>query len=169
MNKHGSARDVVLIAVLLFIGGLVFFIANFASHTMVDGMLNIAVINDSNATREALNSFETQSDRFDYLGVGLFIGLTLAIIIGGWLVGGHPVFMFIYFIVVLVGVALSAVLANTWESVTLMPIFGSTITNFIFMNHIISYLPIYVSIVGILGLIVMFSRLYVSGGDDGHL
>ena len=147
-----------------------FFIANFFSHQAVDGLLAVTEINDSDATRTALLNFETQSDRFDVLGLGLLIGLVLFVLISGWLVGGHPVFMIIYFFIVIVSVALSAVFANTWESVTTASIFGATIGNFPIMNHILSYLPVYVAVIGIAGMIVMFSKMFiVSNSSGGHL
>ena len=159
MNKRGTARDVGFIAVGLFVFALVAFIASFFISTAVDGMLNIDTVNDSSSTKTALESADgVASAKFDSLVVGLFIGYILSMIITSWIVGGNPIFMFIYFIVVVVSVILSMVLANTWETVTQASVFGSTINNFPITNHIISYLPLYIAIIGIIGLIVMFAK-----------
>ena len=159
MSKQGTARDVGFIAVGLFVFALVAFIASFFISTAVDGMLNIDAVNDSSSTKTALESADgVASAKFDSLVVGLFIGYILGMIITSWIVGGNPIFMFIYFIVVVVSVILSMVLANTWETVTQASVFGSTINNFPITNHIISYLPLYIAIIGIIGLIVMFAK-----------
>ncbi len=166
-QKKGTARDVVFIAVSLFAFALVAFLANFLLSTGVDKMLEIPEINESTPTRNALISADTvASTKFDQLVLGLFIGFILAMIITSWIVGGNPVFMFIYFIIVVISVILSMVLANTWESVTQASIFGTTINNFPIANHILSYLPLYIAIMGILGLIVMFAKPFMSGGGE---
>lgn len=167
MNSFGSARDIILISVVLFVVGIGFFIFNFIGHTAVDGMLAVPVFNDSNASRTALISAEAQFDRFDYIGFGVFIGLSLVIIISGWMVGGYPVFMFIYFAFVFVSVVLSMVFANTWETVSQSSVFGLTINSFPLLNHILSYLPVYVAAIGIVGLMAMFSRPFMGGGGGG--
>jgi len=163
MNKTGTARDIMLIAVIFFGLAIAVFVLYYFSQTSVDQMLDVPVINDSAPTRSALNALSDTSLRFDYLMLGLFIGLTLGVMIGGWLVGGHPIFMFIYFMVVLVAVAASAVFANVWESVSQASVFGASISAFPITNHILSYFPMYIAIIGILGLIVMFAKPFVSG------
>jgi hypothetical protein len=166
-QKKGTARDVVFIAVSLFAFALVAFLANFLLSTGVDKMLEINEINESIPTRNALlGADRVASTKFDQLVLGLFIGFILAMIISSWIVGGNPVFMFIYFIIVVVSVILSMVLANTWESVTQASTFGTTINNFPIANHILSYLPLYIAIIGVLGLIVMFAKPFMSGGGD---
>lgn len=161
-NKVGSARDVGLMAVSIFVFGLVAFLANFFLSTGVSNMLSVDVINESNSTRVALESAETvANNKFDQLILGLFIGYVLAMIITSWMVGGNPVFMFIYFIVIVVSVIISMLLANTWESITQSSVFGLTINNFVIGNHLISYLPLYVAVVGVVGLVVMFAKPFM--------
>lgn len=153
-----AAQDIILVAVVLFtltIGGFVTF---FAANTVVDKMINITAINSSSAAVDALQGTKTASNRIDYLTLALFIGLSLGIIITGFLIGGHPIFMGIYFIVVVIGTLLSAILANVWEDATGASIFGNTITSFPISNHILTHLPVYVAVVGIIGLIMMFAK-----------
>lgn len=153
-----AAQDVILVAVVLFtltIGG---FITFYASNTVVDKMINITAINSSSDAVTALQSTKTASGSIDYLTLALFIGMVLGIIITGFLVGGHPIFMGAYFLIVTVGVIISAIMANLWEDVTGASIFGSTITSFPIANHLITYLPYYVAAVGIIGIIVMFAK-----------
>lgn len=153
-----AAQDVILVAVILFTLTTGGFITFFAANTVVDKMVNITAINHTDAAVDALQSTKTASNRIDYLTLALFIGLTLGIIITGFLIGGHPIFMAIYFIVVVIGVVLSAVLSNVWESFTGASIFGNTITSFPISNHLLSNLPLYVAVVGIIGIIVMFAK-----------
>ena len=72
-------------------------------------MLNITTINESAAAKESLGMVSTISNRLDYVVFGLLVALILGIMITGWFVGGNPIFMFIYFIVVVISVILSMI------------------------------------------------------------
>ena len=155
-----AARDVMLIAVLLFSLGLGFFILNFVVTTSIDHLTNTTAINESQQVVDAFDSAKVVVSKLDYLILTMFIGLVLGLIISGWFIGGNPLFMFIYFIVVTMVVTLSTVLANTWESVTQASIFGTTIAAMPVTNHLLLNLPYYIAVIGIIGLIVMFAKPY---------
>lgn len=161
----GSTNDVILIGAIIFIFGIGFFTTFFMSKAVTDQMMSIPAINESSATMEILQAQETVRGRMDYVIFGLFIGLVLGLLISGWFVGGHPIFMAIYFIIIVVGVAISAVLANTWETTTTMSIFGSTINSFPITNNILLNLPIYIAVIGFLGMVVMFAKPYLMGNQ----
>ena len=156
-----AAQDVILIGVLLFTLGLGLFIIHFVMTTISDNMLDVTEINQSDAAVEVFEGMDEVASRFDAVVFGLFIGLVLALIISSWFIGGHPIFMFIYFIVVVLGVVLSTVLSNTWETATNMAAFGSTIAAFPITNNLLLRLPIYLSVVGFIGLVIMFAKPYM--------
>jgi len=161
--KKGSARDILLISVLLFGFGLAILIVHYTFNTVTDIMLNVTTINESSATRTALGTVRTLSNRLDYVFFGLFIALTLSMILTGYFVGGLPIFMFIYFLVVVIGVAISALFANVWEDVNTLSVLGASLASFPIANHIIGNLPYYVTIIGMIGILVMFAKPYFQG------
>jgi hypothetical protein len=165
LNKQGSARDVLLIAVLIFALGIGFFVVNFMINESVTRILAVDTINDSASARAAFLNLDSLVDRLDYIMSGFFIGFILFMMISGWFIGGHPVFMVIYFIFVIVATAISPILSNIWEQVTTSSVFGTTISAFPFTNHVLTYLPIYVAAIGIVGMIVMFAKPYVGGQE----
>ncbi len=153
-----SVRDVVLIGVLVFTIGIMMFIFHFVATTMTDSFLAVPKINETSESRQVFEYFENISVRFDYIVLVVFIALALAMVVSGYMVGGHPIFMFFYFIVTVVAVVISTILANTWETVTQASAFGLTITHFPLANHLILFLPIYVAVVGVIGVVVMFGK-----------
>lgn len=159
-----AVRDVVLIMVLLFLFGMGFFVLHFVVSTAVDELVSVSTINQSQDAVDAFESGRTVVNRLDYLIFMIFIGLILGMLITGWFIGGNPIFMFIYFIVVVLVVVISAVLSNTWESVTQASVFGTTIASFPIANHILLFFPYYMSVIGIIGLIVMFAKPYFAEG-----
>jgi len=160
-----AARDIVLIGVLIFVIGLVSFIAHFVWDTTTTNLEGMSVVNETRAP-EMFERHDRPVGRFDYLIFGFFVSLLFALIILSWFVGGHPIFMFIFFLVIVVGVVLATILSNVWDGVTSMSFFGVVVvgSDFPLTNHLLLYLPYYVGVVGFFGLLVMFSKPYLSGG-----
>lgn len=160
-----AARDILVIGVILFTIAIGFFIIKFAADSVVTKMVAIPMINQSTATVEALEGANSKIGAgYDYLVMGLFIGLTIALIITGWFIGGQPIFAFIYILICILGVVFSTVLSYVWNEITGMAIFGTTLAGMPISNHLLSYLPIYIAVIGFVGLVVMFAKPQNDGG-----
>jgi len=153
-----EAKDLILTAALIFIFAIGFFVVHYVFNTVTDQMIAIPAINESADAVSQFEGVQNLTDRLDYIVFGVFIGSILAIIIGGWFVGGHPILMFIYFIVVTIGVVLSFVLSNVWETVSHSALFGVTVGSFPLSNHLLLNLPIYMVVIGLIGMIAMFAK-----------
>jgi len=154
-----AVRDVIFIEVILFVIAIGFFVIKFTADTIITSMVAIPSINSSSSTVAVFQGTQDKvTDNLDMLVMGLFIGLTLALIITSWFIGGNPIFAFIYTIIVIIAVVLSTVLASTWQNITTAAVFGTTVSGMPITNHLISWLPLYVAIIGFIGLIVMFAK-----------
>lgn len=153
-----AVRDIVVIGVIVFAFSIGFFILHYAMNTTVGEFLKVPQINQSEEVRDAFSGVKKVTSRLDYFIFALFIALILSLIITGWLIGGIPIFVFIYLIVVVLVVIISTVLSNIWETTTQMPIFGVTIAAFPITNNIMLNLPIYMAVVGFIGMVVMFGK-----------
>lgn len=159
-----AARDLIVISIILFAIGIGFFVINYASNTVIDSMVGIAAINQSSATVAALQGVQDKAiNRMDYLFLGLFVGLVLGLIITGWFIGTNPVFVFIYILVMVLSVVFSTVLASVWQNISQNITLTSSLTNFPITNHILGYLPMYMAIIGFIGVVVMFAKPYITG------
>lgn len=158
-----SASDIIFIAVIIFAFAIGFFVVNYVADNIVDDMLAVPMINASNQTSTAINTVKDTAGRLDYVIFGVFIAFILGIIITSWFIGGNPLFMFLYFIVWIIGVVISTILANTWETVTNMVVFGTTIIDFPLTNNILLNLPIYIGVIGFVGFVIMFAKPYMRG------
>lgn len=163
MRKKGSARDVIFAAVIFFVIGIALFLSYFVQSKVKEGMLAVDEINQSNATVEALNDMDAVQAKFDYLMLAVFVGIAIGMVVVGWLIGGFPLFMVVYFFGIVIGTILSFVLSNTWEGVTNLSIFGTTIVNMPITNHILLNLPYYIMVLGFVGIVVMFAKPYLQG------
>lgn len=159
-----SGKDLIVISGILLAMGILLFLVNFVSKTIVTEMVSIPQINSSAGAVDVLNDLETTTNRFDYLFFALFIGLILSAIITGWFVGGDPIFMLFYFIVAVIAVIAAVIISNVWYDASNSSVFGTTLVNFPITNHILSNLPLYIAAIAIIGTVVMFSRPFLRRG-----
>lgn len=153
-----AARDILVIGAVVFAFALVLFVIFFASNTIISSMVGISAINQSNATVEVLTSTASMTNQFDYVVFGLFIGMILGLLITSWYVAGNPIFTIAYFLVVTVGVLISAIISNVWETTTQASVFGSTIASFPITNHLMTNLPMYMAVIGFIGIVIIFGK-----------
>ena len=162
-----AVRDVILFGVIIFALGIAFFSTKFIIGDVVDKLRDIPAFNESQPALDALQGSIDVTERMDYVVFGVFIGLVLGILVTGWFIAGNAIFSFIYFLVSVIGVALSAVLANSWETATQMAIFGNTLASFPITNNIMLNLPIYTAVIAFLGMVVIFAKPAITGGGAG--
>lgn len=158
-----SAADTLFIAAFIFAIGIALFLTHYTMTSTYDIMVESPEINSSANAITTLGGVPTVTARFDYIILAMLIGLSLAMIITGFLVGGVPIFMFFYFIIVGLAVVISTIFANVWESVTNTSALVATLASFPMANHILLNLPYYISIIGFIGIVVMFAKPYIMG------
>ena len=161
-----SVRDIILIGVVITILGFAFFSTHKIFNDAYTKLIGIEAFNQSQEAVDAVQGSLDITNRMDYVIFGVFIAMTLAIIISGWFIAGNPVFSFIYFLLVVIGVVVGSILANTWETATQKAVFGTTITHFPITNNIMLNLPIYIAVIGFIGMIVVFAKPQIAGGGN---
>lgn len=166
MNRRGSAQDVLLIGVLLFAFGIGFLVLHFVGTQIYDGLLANSQIQLSDATVDVFTAAKTQLAKLDLFFLAVFIGLVLALIITSWFISTNPLFMSLYVIIIIIGVVVSMGLSNAWESASQRPIFVSSLSAIPVTNHVMSYLPYYIAVVGMIGCIVLFAKPGFRAGGD---
>jgi hypothetical protein len=145
---------------------IAFFITYGVINTFSDRVVNTTAVNSSEAAVQAFGEVKDLTSRFDYVVFFAFIALAIGLLITGWLVGGHPLFMVVYFIVVVLGVVMSAILSNVWESVSQASVFLGDVVAFPLTNYLMMNLPVFGAVLGGLGMIVMFAKPFFMGGDS---
>lgn len=150
--------DVMYIAVILGVLGLAFLAAHYVINKAADQMLATSAINESSSAVTSITASKTMTGRMDYVIFGFFIASCLGIIITGWFIGGNPVFTFVYFLVVVVAIIVSTIISNVFDDIANTSVLVSSVSAFPITTHIVSYLPIYVSIIGFIGIVVMYAK-----------
>lgn len=166
-NKRAGFTDIFLFVIFTFIillfSAVFIYISNETKDQLHETMDNMN-IGDGNRNASATidNTFGEAVISFNalyWISVFLIFGMIVAIFIGSYMVTTKPIFFVPYLFVVIIAVVISVPVANTYEDLQQDATLGSTFSNFVGSNYIMNYLPMIVAIVGIVGGIIMFSRM----------
>ena len=162
LNKKGvAAESIFLMVVAGFIFALIsivgFYIANDELIPQVQPLIDdYVVVNDS------LNTYSESLVTLDYATFGIFIGLVLAVIISALLIRVHPVFLFIFALMLILAIIVAVPLSNAYQTIEadLGVASDFTITSFVMGN-----LPLFTAVVGIAAMIIAFVKMDSRGSS----
>jgi len=160
-----AVRDIIIISVVLFVIGIISFIFVGLSHSINNQLLLTPSINSSSHAVAVINSSDTASNMMDYIYLAMFIGLFLSIIIAGWFASSYPVFIPIYFILIILFTFVSVVLQLIWIDITATSYVSSTLTYLPITNYILSHLGYFIAVMGLVGILVMYAKPDNNGGS----
>jgi len=169
-NKRGGFSDlfifmifafvIVLISVIwVYIGG----ITTEQLHLSMDDM-DLGDTVGNNASQVIDNTmgsggFGGSVIALQWITIFLISGMILSIFIGSYLVTTKPIFFIPYLFIVIIAVIVAVPMSNAYETLMTTPTLVDTFTGFQGANWIMLNLPMWITIIGITGAIIMFSRL----------
>ncbi len=106
-----------------------------------------------------MGKVESTYHALEWITVLLIIGMVLSIFIGSYLVTTRPVFFLPYIFIVIIAIVVSVPMSNTYEDIMGTEVLSDTFSLFGGANWIMLNLPIWVSIIGIAGGIIMYVRM----------
>ena len=164
-NKKGSFIDLFVFSIFTFIIivaiGILLYVFNTAEnqlHETMDGM-TIGDANVSNVIDDSVGSANISFTALYWLSVLIIFGMILGIFIGSYMVTTKPIFFIPFFFIWIIAIIVAVPISNAYETLSATPELASTYANFIGSNFILNNLPMIVAIVGIVGAIIMFTRM----------
>jgi len=167
MNNRGGLTDlfifmifgfaIVLIAVIfIYIGN----VTNTQLHETMDGMtFNKGTVNGSDIVSNTFGDVNSAYGGLYWISIFLIVGMILSIFIGSYLVTTKPIFFIPYFFITIIAVIVAVGISNAYESVMQNETLASTFTGFTGANFIMLNLPMWISIIGVVGAVIMFVRM----------
>lgn len=150
---------IVLISVIwVYIGGITTDQLHLSMDAMDlgDGTNNVSVVIDNSM---GSGGFNGSVIALQWITIFLIAGMILSIFIGSYLVNTKPIFFIPYLFIVIIAIVVSVPMSNAYETLMTTPTLVDTFTGFQGANWIMLNLPIWISIIGITGGIIMFSRM----------
>ena len=167
-NKHGAFSDIflfmILAFVLIFICAIMIYIANTTTdklHETMDGM-DLGDGSGNNVSQVIDNTVGATALTFKalyWISAFIIFGMILGIFIGSYLVTTKPVFFIPYIFIVIIAIIVSVPLSNAYETLSNNAELSSTFAGFTASNFIMLNLPIWITIIGFTGGIIMFARM----------
>lgn len=168
-DKRGGFTDlfvlIVVGLVVIFISVLFIFMGGKANDQLQETLGENEDLHDTegnNASQVIDNTLGKTNQSFQslqWISVFLFVGMVISIFIGSHLVTTKPVFMIPYLFIVIIAVIVSVSVSNAYEKIMNTEMLNATFLGFQGANWIYLNLPIWISIVGFVGGIIMFSRM----------
>lgn len=163
INKKASIEDVVFVLAFIFALAIGFIIIKNVVPQITEE-LKSSSFSDNNATVQAINKTENiVNNSTDYLYLMIFAFLVIGIIISGFMISAHPVFIPIFIVLLGITITLGIMLSNAFSEISEVPSFNDTISDMPFTSAIMDNLPIIIFIVGIIVMVIVFAKLYGGG------
>lgn len=158
MNRRGALMDLIILMVVAFTAVLFFAGWTFTHQELVDTLLDAPQggINLTEATNSTFLKVNDALIGLRWVAAAIIFGSIIAIFISNFLVKAHPVFFIPYVLFVVISVIFSAYISNSYEGLLSSGTLASTLQGFSFANFFFINLPIWITVIGFLGAIVLF-------------
>lgn len=165
INKRGDITDMLIFIVVVFILAIGLFIFAFIVPQISDG-LNDAGLNGTSEGAFAIDSlsdFGTVTIQRGFFLV--FAGLIISTMVSSFFARTHPLFLFLYIIILGITVFLGIYLGDAYQQLTDTAIFVDTAASQGLINIVMSNIITIVIAVGALSMIIVFAKFSAGGGQ----
>ena len=171
MNKTGGLLDLIVLMIVGFVATLFFVGWIYANNQLTDTLLSIESpsANITQATEATFVKINEALGGLKWLAAAMIFGSIIAIMVSNFLVKAHPVFLMPYLLFVIISIVFSAYISNAYEDILSGGILASTLQEFSFVNFFFLNLPIWITVIGVMGAIMLFIGVTVDKELGGSL
>lgn len=176
MNKQGAMSDLFIFMILaiavIFISAIFIYLGGKAYSEIKEKSVGLdagGIAGNENVTKivdKTIGAVDTAYQSLYWIALLLIIGMVVSIFIHSYLVTTKPVFFIPYIFLTIIAVIVAVGLSNAYEQVIADPTLASIFAGFVGANFIMLKLPIWITVIGIVGGIIMFIRM---GSKDNQL
>lgn len=162
MNKKGFGLFGVItfaagsLVVVLFLAGMIYLVSQLTSTLLTAGTsLSTNAVNLTDAVQKTIVPVNAAMSQLHWIAFAILFSLAFIVILECYFVRSNPVFFFIHILVIILGIIGSIYISNYYETLMTTGILAPTIMGFKAASNLVLYLPLWVAVIGIVGLIVM--------------
>lgn len=167
MNRKGDVTDMIIFLVVLFTLAIGFFIFAYIvpqiSSGLADGGLDGST--EGAFAISELSSFGTVTIQRGFFLV--FVGLIISTMVTSFFARTHPLFLFLYILVLGLTVFIGVYLGNAYQQFSSVPLFADTLASQGLINIVMDNIITILIAVGALSMIIVFSK-FTTGGEGGQ-
>ena len=167
LNRKGEITDVMIFLITIFILAIGLFFMIFIIP-YISGGLATSGLNNSLEGAAAIQSLTGFTATVDNGFLMLFVGLIISVLITSFLVRTHPIFIILYILFMVLTIIISFYLGNAYYDMVQNPILSTALVNSNYINLIMSHIAEITVAVGILSIIIVFSKFSTFGGTQQY-
>lgn len=165
-QKKGDPSDIILLLVMIFFLAISFVAVGFV-NSKIKETIDTTQLNQSDAYSSISRSFKTINEVTVQRGFVLFFGfLIIGILVSSFLIKVHPIFIFIYIIVLAMAIFTAIYLANAYELVVSNAQFAALSSNNTMITWVMQNVVKILLGVGALSMVIIFSKIFGGGGGE---
>ena len=173
MNKKGGVLDIIVWVIVGFIILMFLAVYMYGHNQLTEKLISLNIpVGETNVSTIATNTFgqvNSGINTFRWLSFAIIFALALSILISNYLVKAHPIFFVVYFLIVIVAIIFSVFVSNAYEDLMVNELLGDTLQSYAGSSFIMLNLPLWVTIIGIFGAIVLFVGTIRDRGTGGGI
>lgn len=160
MNKSAQTTAILtfiiagIVMVLFFAGWIYMF--NQMTTVMQGITTSTNQVNITDAVSKTIAPVNNAMNGLHTISIAILLGLILGMFIEAYYVRKHPILFVVHFLIVSLAVTASIYISNQYEILTQNPLLGTNISAFTGVGFIMQYLPLITTVIGFIGLILMF-------------
>ena len=167
-NKRGGFTDLFLFIIFAFVIILICVVMIYIGNETTDQLQNTLGKMDLHDTEgnnasvvidNTMGATNTSFQSLHWIAVFLIVGMIISIFIGSYLVTTKPIFFIPYLFITIIAIVVSVPMSNAYETLINNATLSGTFSGFTGANWIMLNLPIWITIIGFTGAIIMFSRM----------
>lgn len=163
-KTKGDASSIVTFLIVVFFLAISFIVVAYANNE-IKGVIDNTVLNSTSVASAASDQLENITTRTINNGFGAIVAfLIIGMMISSMMVRVHPVFLFIYIIVLAITLFVSAPLANSYELVVTNGELAGVAAYQTIITWIMQHITLVLLGTAALSFIILFSKL---GGSNG--
>jgi hypothetical protein len=151
----------IIAVILILVSGIFIYISSVTKselHEKLDGM-QMGTANVTQVIDNTMGVVDESYQSLYWISVFLIVGMAISIFVGSYMVTTKPIFFFPYVIAVIIAVVVAVVISIAYWDIVSTPELASVFEDFVGANYIMGLLPVWVSGIGIIGGVIMVSRM----------
>ena len=171
MNKNGGLLDLIVLMVIGLVAVLFFAGWIYANNELTERLLTVEspTANITDATQKTFVKINESLAGLKWVAAAIIFASIIGIMVSNFLVKAHPVFLVPYVLFVIISIVFSAYISNAYEDILMSGILSSTLQDFSFVNFFFLNLPVWITIIGIAGGIMLFIGVTVDRELGGSI
>lgn len=160
-NKKGDITDILIFVVIIFTLGIGLFIFAYIIPQISSGLSEVGMNNSEEGASAIGSLFDFGTVTIQRGFLLLFVGLIISTMITSFFARTHPIFLFLYILILGVTVFLGVYLGRAYQQMVESPIFVTTLSSQGLINIVMNNIITIVIAVGALSMIIIFSKFSI--------